>query len=112
MDYPETVGSMVRESRCITPGRSSMGRIGGIAGRRESAEVKAGRGLRADWGRLRWAEGMLGARRKGMVEKAALATGWRAEATMTLAWVADRLRMGTKAHLEHQLSREDRESKA
>ena len=42
-------------------------------------------------------------RRKGDVEKVALAQRLREETTMTLAWIAERLQMGSKTHLAHLL---------
>ena len=39
----------------------------------------------------------------GDPEKIAIARRLREETTMTLAWVANRLKMGTKTHLAHLL---------
>ena len=51
----------------------------------------------------KWKEGTLAARRKGDEEKVAIARRPRQETTMTLAWIAARLQMGTKTHLAHLL---------
>jgi hypothetical protein len=110
--YPKTVGGMAREPRCITPGRSNMGWIGGIGGRREWAEVKVERGLREEGGGVDGQGACWGDWRKGIAQKLALAKRWRAEAMMTVAGIAERRRMGTKTQSAHQLYREDREREA
>jgi len=51
----------------------------------------------------KWTERTLGERRKGDPEKIVIARRLREETTMTLAWVTDRLKMGTKTHLAHLL---------
>ena len=43
-------------------------------------------------------------RTKGDPVKVALAARWRAETTMTVGWIADRLAMGTRGYLNHLLS--------
>jgi hypothetical protein len=53
----------------------------------------------------------LAARRKGDAEKVAMAQRLRRETTMTLAWIAERLRMGVKTHLAHLLYWNRREQK-
>lgn len=71
---------------------------------RESAEQKADRWVRerlVEWG---WTEAELGRRRKGDPAKVGLAVDLRAKSTMTLAWIAARLRMGTGAALSNLLS--------
>jgi hypothetical protein len=42
-------------------------------------------------------------RRKGDAAKVKIARRLRRETTMTLAWIAQRLHMGTKTHLAHLL---------
>ena len=42
-------------------------------------------------------------RRKGDKVKVRIAARLRAETTMTLGWIASRLRMGTPAHVAHLL---------
>jgi hypothetical protein len=54
-------------------------------------------------GKLGWTEEDLGRRRKGDPQKVRMALRLRAETTMTLAWIAQRLHMGTKTHLSHLL---------
>jgi hypothetical protein len=44
-------------------------------------------------------------RTKGDPVKVALAAGWRAETTMTVGWIAERLAMGTRGYLNHLLYR-------
>ena len=53
--------------------------------------------------RLGWKEADLETRRKGDKEKLKLAVRLRAETTVTLKWIAERLRMGTWTHLNHLL---------
>jgi hypothetical protein len=43
--------------------------------------------------------------RKGHPAKVNLALKLRSETTVTIAWIANRLQMGTRAHLTHLLSR-------
>ncbi len=49
--------------------------------------------------RLGWSETDLRGRRKGEPRKVALARELRAKTTMPLAWVAERLSMGSRGHL-------------
>ena len=70
---------------------------------RESAEAKAERIVAGELKRRKWGESTLAERRKGDPAKIAIAQRLRAETTMTLAWIAERLNMGTKTHLAHLL---------
>jgi len=54
--------------------------------------------------RLGWKEADLAGRRKGDLEKVKLAIRLRDETTVTIKWIAKRLRMGTWTHLNHLLS--------
>jgi len=65
----------------------------------EQAEGMVREGLK----RLGWKEADLEARRKGDGEKLKLALRLRAETTVTVKWIAERLRMGTWTHLNHLL---------
>jgi len=69
--------------------------------RQETALAKAERIVGEELKRLRWSEGTLEQRRKGDVDKIRIAQRLRRETTMTLGWIAERLRMGTKTHLTH-----------
>ena len=69
--------------------------------RQETALAKAERIVGEELKRLRWSEGTLELRRKGDVDKIRIAQRLRRETTMTLVWIAERLRMGTKTHLTH-----------
>ena len=71
--------------------------------RRERAVAKAERILGEEFKRLQWREKHLAQKRKGDLEKVKIARRLRGETTMTLAWIAERLRMGTKTHLAHLL---------
>ena len=70
---------------------------------RESAAKKAERIVREELKRLDWSEAELKARPKGDPKKVATAGRLRAETTMTLAWIADRLAMGSQSYLVHLL---------
>jgi len=69
----------------------------------ESAEEKAERIVREELAKLGWLEDELRTRAKGDDAKVRIAKQLRAETTMTLEWIAGRLRMGTKGHLTHLL---------
>lgn len=70
---------------------------------RESAEAKAELLVTEEMKKRRWKDGTLATRRKGDGEKVAMARRLRRETTMTLAWIAARLQMGTKTYLAHLL---------
>jgi putative transposase len=70
---------------------------------RESAQEKAERLILAGLKRRKWTEQDLEKRRKGDPIKIKLAQELREETTMTLQWIAERLRMGTRGHLTHLL---------
>ena len=55
--------------------------------------------------RGRWQEADLKTRPKGDSVKVALAARLRAETTMTVGWIAERLAMGTRGYLNHLLYR-------
>jgi hypothetical protein len=75
----------------------------------EAAEAVAERLVVAGLGRLAWAEEELMGRRKGDPAKLELAQELRSKTTVSLAWIAQRLCMGTsvvvanKTHLEQLL---------
>jgi len=71
--------------------------------RTESAEAKAERIVAEELKRLKWGVKTLEERRKGDETKLRIARRLRQETTMTLSWIAARLRMGTKTHLSHLL---------
>ena len=70
---------------------------------RESAEAKAERIVVEELKRLGLAEGELNRRRKGDPEKTRIAGRLRRETTVTLGWVAERLRMGSVSMVAHCL---------
>ena len=76
--------------------------------RRESSEAKAERIISEELRRLNWTHKMLAATRKGDSAKLKIAHRLRTESTMTLAWIANRLQMGTRGHLSHLLYWRDR----
>ena len=77
----------------------------------ESAEAKAERIVQQELVRRKWDETSLALRRKGDKEKLAIARRLRQQTTMTVAWIAKRLKMGTKTHLAHLLYWSGREKK-
>ncbi|HEY3856824.1 MAG TPA: transposase [Verrucomicrobiae bacterium] len=78
---------------------------------REAAEAKAQRLAQEGLARLGWGEAELEARRKGDPAKVDLAAELRRQTTMTLRWIAQRLRMGTTGHLAHLLYWKERNEK-
>jgi REP element-mobilizing transposase RayT len=73
--------------------------------RTESAEALAEQIIAEELKRRRWREAELQTKAKGDAEKVALAARLRAETTMTVGWIAERLGMGTRGHLNHLLYR-------
>jgi len=73
--------------------------------RAETAEAQAEQIIAAELQRREWKEAALKPRPTGDAAKVALAARLRAETRMTVAWVAERLRMGTRDHLNHLLYR-------
>jgi hypothetical protein len=74
----------------------------------ESAEAKAER-LIADALKQRgWTAAHLATGRKGDAFKVEIAAKLRAETTVTLSWIAERLHMGARGHLTHLLYRQTR----
>ena len=70
---------------------------------RESAEAKAKRIIAEALNAAGLQKKDLDALRKGDVEKVKIALRLRQETTMTLSWIAETLKMGTKTHLSHLL---------
>lgn len=78
----------------------------------ESAETKAERIVAHELQKRRWREAHLARRRKGDPDKVTVAVRLRMETTMTLEWIAARLKMGTKTYLSHLLYWRRRRSEA
>jgi REP element-mobilizing transposase RayT len=70
---------------------------------RESDEAKAERLVNEELKRAGWLEKVLATLPKGDPGKVKIALRLRKETTMTTAWIAARLCMGTKTHLSHLL---------
>ena len=70
---------------------------------RESAEDEDKRIVAQELRRRKWDANSLAERRKGDPGKLAIARRLREHTTMTLAWIAQRLNMGTRTHLAHLL---------
>ena len=59
--------------------------------------------------RMGWTEGELASRRKGDAGKVRLALELRAKTTMPLAWIAGRLKAGSRGYLTWLLQRKSKE---
>ena len=73
--------------------------------RAEPAEARAELIIAEELKLGRWQESDLKTRPKGDPVKVALAARLRAETTMTVGWIAERLAMGTRGYLNHLLYR-------
>ena len=73
--------------------------------RAETADALAELIIAEELKRGRWQEADLKTRPKGDSVKVALAARLRAETTMTVGWIAERLAMGTRSYLNHLLYR-------
>jgi hypothetical protein len=73
--------------------------------RAETAECRAERLVLEELKRRRWTEEDLSRRAKGDMVKVKLAARLREETTMTVAWIAERLRMGTAGYGNNRLYR-------
>jgi hypothetical protein len=70
-----------------------------------TAEARAEQIIAEELERRRWDEADLKNRPKGGPAKVALAARLRAETMLTVGWIAQRLAMGTRGHLNHLLYR-------
>jgi REP element-mobilizing transposase RayT len=75
---------------------------------RESAEAKAERIVAEELRRLGWKEDELKRQRKGHRRKVQMARRLRAETTMSLKWIAERLAMGSASMVTHCLRQKGR----
>ena len=73
--------------------------------RSETAAAKAERIIKEELTRRRWKEADLKTRSKGDPSKVALAARLREQTTITVGWIAERLKMGTRGSLNHLLYR-------
>jgi len=73
--------------------------------RAETEEAKAERIIAEEWKRRKWTAAELQTQAKGDARKVALAARLRAETTMTVGWIAERLGMGSRGYLNHLLYR-------
>src|SRR6266850_912554 len=70
---------------------------------RESSEQKAEHLVQTALRQLKWKESDLTQRSKGDQAKVKIASQLRAQSVMTMEWIAQRLHMGTRTHLNHLL---------
>jgi hypothetical protein len=75
------------------------------AERQETMEAHAEGIVAAELKRRRWGEAELAGRAKGDAQKVALAKRLRAETTVTVKWIAERLHMGAPGYVNHLLYR-------
>ena len=80
------------------------------AERVETAEALAEQIIAVELKRWRWSEADLTTRPKGDAAKVALAARLRAETTMTVGWIAERLGLGSRGYLNHLLYRRRKSS--
>src|SRR5690606_8223677 len=73
--------------------------------RLETAEAKAERLITEELKKRRWNARDLEKRAKGDPAKVAIAGRLRAETTVTVAWLAERLQMGTAGYVNNRLYR-------
>jgi putative transposase len=73
--------------------------------RARSSQERAERMVARELERLGWDERQLTERRKGDKEKVEMAARLRAETTMSLAWIAQRLQMGSWSNVSNLLTR-------
>ena len=71
----------------------------------EAAEAQAQRLVKEGLRRMKWKEKDLQERRKGDARKVRLACELRAKTTLPLAWIAERLKMGSRGYLTWLLYR-------
>jgi hypothetical protein len=72
--------------------------------------AKAERIIAEELRRRQWTETNLAIARKGDPDKIEIAQRLHRQTTMTLTWIANRLQMGTRTHLDHLLNRQNRQS--
>ena len=77
---------------------------------READLLHAERILKDHLRRRRWTEAELSIRRKGDPEKVQMASQLRAQTTMTLRWIEQRLKMGAWTHVSNCLVQERKNS--
>ena len=73
--------------------------------RAQTAAAMAEQIIAEELKRRRWQEAELRTRPRGDAEKVTLAARLRAETTMTVGWIAERLGMGSRGYLNHLLYR-------
>jgi REP element-mobilizing transposase RayT len=103
----------VREGWCLGDDKFRerlLAQVEGGAGRfhygpeiQEASEAKAARIINEELRRAVWSEADLKLRKKGHPAKIRMALRLRAETTVTLQWIAARLRMGSTGHVSHLL---------
>ncbi len=97
------LGSEVFREELLAAAGERVGRSHYGSERRESGEAKAERLVRAGLQAMGWQEKELSERRKGDKGKVKLARQLRADTTMTLRWIADRLQMGSWTYVSNLL---------
>jgi len=88
--------------------KGQIGEYHGGEERQESAVEQSERLVREELQRRKWREEELERRRKGDAEKTKIAQRLRRETTVTLKWIADRLKMGTWTNVANSLAKAKR----
>jgi len=97
------LGDLKFRRQLLAQMKAQTGKHGGEDASMASSIAQAQRIVRDGLKRLGWTPADLNARAKGHPEKVKLAARLRAETTVTLKWVAKRLRMGVWTGLNHLL---------
>jgi hypothetical protein len=97
------LGSETFRQELLSVSAARVGRSHYGAERQETGQAKAERLVRAGLKDLGWTEKELSRRRKGEKGKVRMARQLRAETTMTLRWIAERLRMGSWTYVSNLL---------
>jgi hypothetical protein len=79
---------------------------------READLVHAERIVKNQLRQRGWTEADLSRRRKGDPEKIQMASQWRAQTTMTLKWIVQRLKMGAWTHVSNCLVQQRKKEKS
>ena len=97
------LGSEQFKKELLAQMHESFGAHHGGEEREESCAALAERLLESELKRLGWTKEQLANRRKGDARKARVAQRLREETTMTLAWIADQLSMGSASTVAQSL---------
>jgi hypothetical protein len=95
------LGGLKLKKKLLTKMAADVGESHESEQRRESSEVLAERIVREELKKAGWSEADLAKYRKGAAAKASIAQRLKKETTMTLKWIAQRLKMGSASMVTH-----------